>query len=150
MPSNIIADASCLVLLEKINKLDILPKLFDSIFITATVADEFGSDLPKWIKVKDAKDKKYVTLLETNVDSGEASSIALAAEIGGLLILDDIKARKLALELKLDYTGTLGILVDAKRSGFIKSLKEILNKIKQTNFYLTEDLERKLLEMADE
>jgi predicted nucleic acid-binding protein len=150
MPPNIIADTSCLVLLEKINRLDILSKLFGEITITSVITDEFGSALPKWIEVKDTGDKKYETLISMDVDPGEASAIALAVEINGLLILDDLKARKLASRLKLDYTGMLGILVDAKRSGYISSLKDILNQVKQTNFYLSTSLERKLIDMAGE
>ena len=150
MPKNIIVDTSCLVLLEKIDELDVLQKLFSNIVITPVVAGEFGSDLPKFIEVKEAEDKKYQNLLEMSVDPGEASAIALALELGGLVILDDRKARKLALELKLDFTGTLGILVGAARSGYISSFEEILKRIKQTNFHLSEELEHKLLDLLNE
>lgn len=50
------------------------------------------------------------------VDAGEASAIALALEMElPLLILDDLKGRKLASSLNLRYTGTLGVLVTAKQ-----------------------------------
>lgn len=150
MPKNIIADTSCLVLLENINELDILHKLFGTIFVTPTIADEFGADLPDWIKVKKIQNKKYQTLLEATVDPGEASAIALADEIEGLVILDDLKARRLASKLSLDYTGTLGILVDAKQCGYIDSFRDLIRRIKETNFYLNETLESKLLDMTDE
>lgn len=150
MPKNIITDASCLILLEKIGELEILKKLFGSIIVSPTVAEEYGLPLKDWIKVKQVKNQQYHLLLKTSVDPGEASIIALAVDIGGLLVLDDHKARELALQLKLDYTGSLGILVDAKQEGYIKSLKKVLNKIKQTDFYITEELEMKLLEMAGE
>lgn len=150
MPENIIADTSCLVLLEKIDEFDILQKLYKQVTITPAVADEFGNDLPNWIQLQKPEDLKYQKLLETNVDPGEASAIALAIEIGGLLILDDRRARKLALGLKLDITGTLGILIEAAKSDYISSFEHVLNRIKQTNFYITEELERKLLEMANE
>lgn len=149
MPGNIIADTSCLILLEKIGELDLLNKLFDLVIISPVVAEEYGLSLPAWIKVEGIRDKKYQKLLEHTLDPGEASVIALAVEIGGLLILDDSKARRLASELKLDYTGTLGILVDAKQRGYIHSFKSILEKIKQTNFHLTEELEGKLLDMTN-
>lgn len=149
MPKNIIADTSCLVLLEKIDELDILRKLYGKIIITPVIANEFGSELPGWMEVRKTKDQKYQRLLETNIDPGEASAIALAVEIGGLLILDDRKARKLALELQLDITGTLGILLDATHNGYISSFENILNRIKQTNFHLSDELEQKLLELAN-
>ena len=150
MHKNIIADTSCLVLLEKIDKLDILRKLYGNITITPVIANEFGSELPNWMEVRKTEDQKYQRLLETNIDPGEASGIALAVEIGGLLILDDKKARTLAQELKLDVTGTLGVLVDATRNNHISSFDQVLKRIKQTNFHLSEDLEQKLLTLVNE
>jgi len=149
MPKNIITDTSCLVLLEKIDELDILRKLYGKIIITPVIANEFGSELPDWMEVRKTEDQKYQRVLEMNVDSGEASAIALAVDIGGLLILDDRKARKLALDLQLDITGTLGILLDATRNNYISSFEDVLTRIKQTNFHLSEELEQKLLDLAN-
>lgn len=150
MPKVIIADTSCLVLLEKIDELNILQKLFQTVFITDTIAKEFDSYLPEWIQKKEIEDKKYLRILETSVDPGEASAIALAVQINGKLILDDIKARRLASELSLDFTGTLGVLVEAKKSGYISSLKDTLHRIKKTNFYMSDELVNKLLMSANE
>lgn len=149
MSKNIIVDTSCLILLDK---LEILQKVFiKNIVVTPTIVNEFGSDLPEWTEVLEAEDKKYQKLLNRSVDPGEASAIALGVEIGGLLILDDLKARRLASDLDLDITGTLGILVDAAKCGYIKnSFKVILKRIKQTNFHISEELERKLLDLVNE
>jgi len=150
MPKNIVADTSCLVLLEKIDELTILQKLFHTVWITDIIAEEFGSELPEWIQKKEIADKKYLRILETTVDPGEASAIALAVQINGILILDDMKARRLASGLSLDYTGTLGVLVEAKKSGYISSLRDILHRIKKTNFYMPDELEDKLLNSVNE
>lgn len=48
----IIADASCLIVLQNIQELQLLHELFGEIFITNEVKEEFGLDLPEWIKVK--------------------------------------------------------------------------------------------------
>lgn len=45
------------------------------------------------------------------------------------MILDDLKGRKVASILKLDFTGTLGLLVKAKRSGFTPEIKPFVNKL---------------------
>lgn len=150
MPKIIIADTSCLVLLEKIDKLNILHKFFGTVFVADTVADEFGSELPEWIQKKEIEDKKYFRILKTSVDSGEASAIALAVQLNGKLILDDIKARRLASDLSIGFAGTLGILVEAKKSGYISSLENILLRIKKTNFYMSAELEEKLLNSVNE
>ena len=68
--------------------------------------------------------------------------MALALEIeNSLLIIDDYKARKLAKNLNINYTGTIGIIILAKQKGIINSIKPILEKIKETNFRISAELE---------
>ena len=54
MPPVIIADASCLILLEKIGALELLRQLFGHITITDIVAAEYGLLLPEWVAVQAA------------------------------------------------------------------------------------------------
>ena len=148
MQKIIIADISCLILLHKIDEFNLLQKLFEQIIITEK---EFDSKLPDWVKVKDATNQNYQNIIQVSIGKGEASAIALALEeYDPLLILDDLKARKLATNLNLKYTGTLGILIDAKLSGYLPSIKSIIAKIKTTNFHLPDELERKILLIAGE
>ena len=51
----IISDTSCLIALERIDKLEILKDLFSKVFITNEVAIEFGNTLPQWIVVRTVK-----------------------------------------------------------------------------------------------
>lgn len=147
----IISDTSCLILLEKLDEIQLLQKLFGEVTITSEIADEFGNPLPGWIKINNATDNNYQSKLESLVDKGEASAIALAVEQPDcLLILDDLKARKLAKELKINYSGTLGILVEGKLSGHINSMKIVLEKIKKTNYRITPSLEKKILSRSGE
>ena len=44
----------------------------------------------------------------------------------------------------------LGLLVEAKEAGLISLVKPILNQIKNTNFRITENLEKRVLELAGE
>lgn len=128
-----------------------LNKVFGQILITQDVADEYGLAFPKWISIQNPINQKYQQLLEAKVDKGEASAIALAFELQNcLLIIDDLKGRNLADELGIDYTGTFGVLIEAKLSGIIKSVKPILNKIKQTDFHLSKELEERVLIKAGE
>jgi predicted nucleic acid-binding protein len=151
MQKTIISDTSCLILLDKIGEINILHKLFGEIIITSIIADEYGKHLPDWIKIVNVENKNYQDILMLSIDKGEASAIALAVEQGDcLLILDDMKARRLAMELGLKFTGTIGLLVEAKIAGHFKSIKPILHKIRQTNFRLTRELEKKILDKAKE
>lgn len=45
----IISDKSCLILLDKIQELDLLRKLYGQIITTQIVAGEFGGQLPEWV-----------------------------------------------------------------------------------------------------
>ena len=72
----IIADASCRIVLQNIQKLPLLQKLFGEVFITQEVKKEFGLDLPKWIKIKKVQNKIQQNALNLILDEGEASSIA--------------------------------------------------------------------------
>ncbi len=67
-----------------------------------------------------------------------------------LLIIDELKGRKLASQLGLEVIGTLGMLTDAKAAGHITLVKPLLLKIRQTNFRLSNELERAILAKAGE
>jgi predicted nucleic acid-binding protein len=86
------------------------------------------------------------------VDLGEASTIALALQVAedNVMILDDLKARKLAKQLQLKFTGLLGILLKAKQQGIISSVTDILTQLKSVNFRFSEKLEKEVLKLADE
>lgn len=149
--SIVIADTSCFILLHKIKELGVLKKLFEHVFTTKEVAEEFGKPLPKWIKIQAAANQKFQQTLERQVDRGEASAIALGWEIkDSLLILDDLKARKLAEHLDLNFTGTLGIFVRAKQEGIISSVKTVVKKIKATNFRFSDKVYQEILSEAGE
>lgn len=69
------------------------------------------------------------------IDRGEASSVALALELGNcFLILDDLRARKMASVLALSFTGTLGVIASAKKRGIIAAARPIFEKIRETDF----------------
>lgn len=111
------------------------------------VATEFGKESPDWISIQNPVDVKNMLLLEAALDRGEASAIALALEKeNSLLIIDEAKDRKLAKQLGIMITGTLGILAQAKQSGHIQMHKPLPDEIKQTtNFRLSEELIQKIL-----
>lgn len=149
--SIVIADTSCFILLDKINELELLQRLFGSVTTTKEIAVEFNKPLPRWVTIKSATNLRYSELLEIEIDRGEASAIALALETDdSLLILDDQKARKLAERLSLNYTGTLGLLLKAKELQILPALKPLLEKIQQTNFRFSEKVLNEILREANE
>jgi predicted nucleic acid-binding protein len=57
MPKAIIADASCIILLDKIGELNLLNKVFGGIIVTPDVANEYGRPLPGWFEIIEPQDK---------------------------------------------------------------------------------------------
>jgi|AntRauTorcE11897_2_1112592.scaffolds.fasta_scaffold23779_3 predicted nucleic acid-binding protein len=152
MPKITVADTSCLILLNKIGQLELLKKLFGQLTITQTVADEFNINkpLPNWINVV-AFNSSEIKGLASFLDLGEATSIALAStHEDSLLIIDENKGRKVAKEMGIQITGSLGIFVTAKQKGYIEAVKPILEEIKRTNFRISENLIQVVLEKVNE
>ena len=151
MSKTIISDTSCFIVLSKIGQMELLQQLFGNIITTPEIAAEFGDPLPDWVEIVSVKDKYKQQLFDIQIDKGEASAMALALEIeNSLLIIDDYKARKLAKNFNIDYTGTIGIIILAKQKGIISSVKPVFEKIKETNFRIAADLELQALIQANE
>lgn len=151
MPKAIICDTSCLILFDKINFLTILNSCYESVYITAPIAKEYGKSLPDWIQIKQVRNIALQHTLTQIIGEGEASAIALTFNLPEtLVVLDDLKARKVAKSLKIKITGSLGILVRAKERGYIDKLLPVLNKVQQTDFRISENIIRKILIVAGE
>jgi len=73
----VISDTSTLIIFQKIDELRLLKNVYGELITTPEIAEEYGEKLPEWIKVEPVSDRKYIEFLETQVDRGEASAIAL-------------------------------------------------------------------------
>jgi predicted nucleic acid-binding protein len=151
MHKNIIVDTSCLIILTKINELNILKLLYSKVIITSEIANEFGSELPDWITVYPIDRNNIKLLFESKIDRGEASAIRLALTMpNSTIIMDDLKGRTFAKQFKLNVTGTIGVIIAARNKNIILSIKPILNKIKATNFFISKEIEEEALLLAKE
>lgn len=147
----VIADTSCLILFSKIELLHILHLLYPDVLITPEVANEFAEPLPEWINIQSANPVNISLFENYNLGIGEITSLALAIELkDSTIILDDDKAKKIAKSHNLDVTGSLGIILKAKEKNIISSVKDVLLKIKATNFHLPSSLENLILKIAKE
>jgi len=151
MPEYVIADASVLIILDKINRFEILKGVYQKVYTTPEIADEYNKPFPGWVIIESVKDKRYQNFIQTQVDIGEASAIALTTEKeDSLLIIDDLKARKLARRLGIKFTGTLGVINKAKASGFIDEIKPLLEKLREFNFRISDTIVESLLKRNNE
>lgn len=147
MSKIIISDASCLISLSNIEMLNILQTMYQEIFITREVEQEFGEILPDWIAVVEVKDKQRQLEIEAFLDKGEASSIALAIEMeDSLLIIDELKGRKVAISFHLNIIGTIGVLMLAEKKGLIKDILGTILKLVNKGFRLSDKILDRLIE----
>jgi predicted nucleic acid-binding protein len=145
----VVSDSTCLIGLERIDRLALLPDLFDPILIPPAVDHEFGRTL-SWLQIKRPSNSALTVSLELIVDAGEAEAIALAYETEVLLVLDDRPARAVARHLGIRIVGTIGILLRAKHFGLIDALDPLLRQLKATGFYVADELITKALKLARE
>ena len=152
MPDRVvISDASTIIGLLNLDSLDLLSKLYTEVEITSVVQKEVGSALPDWVKVNDGYNQTVYRSLIPILDEGEASSIALALENkDSLLIIDERKGRKHAIELGLKITGLTGIIIRAKNEGHLKSGKAKLDELIAQGFWLSKKIYTLALAKMDE
>lgn len=148
MQKKVYVDTSSLILLTKINELTILKLLYGNVHITIPILEEFKNKLPWWFILDKAH---YSNNHFPIIGNGEASLFSVALVNKNIyLILDDYKARKLADLYKINFTGTIGVLIAAKKLGYINKIKPLLEKINLTNFRLAPEIFTKALLLADE
>jgi predicted nucleic acid-binding protein len=151
MPQNslnkiVIADTSCLIGLNNINKLDLLKQLYDIVEITPEVKQEYekkGDVIPAWFIIKEPENKSLVNTINKFLGKGEAESIVLAKEEdNALLILDDSSARLYAIDLGLQVAGTMSIIDMARKEKLItgKEAIELITTMKQMGFHIKDRL----------
>jgi len=142
----VVADTGPLNYLVLIGAIDVLPKLFEKIYVPAAVYDELAHadapvavrgwvvQVPAWLEVRPNPDRISQDAAESALDEGERAAIALALTIGAdLVLMDDRAGVAVAYRQGLTVTGTLGVLDLAARHGLV-DLAVALARLKATNF----------------
>ncbi len=157
-----IVNASPLILLGKINRLDLLEQLCRSLVIPYPVSLEIlaGPDLdPAKIWILGAPVSARVVPIQTipeeilawDLGAGETAVIAFAASLASsICILDDLAARNCAEVFQLPVIGTLGILLKAKRAGLIPRLRPEIDHLVSVGSMLAPSVIHKALALAGE
>ena len=147
--------------LHQVGLLTIVPSLVRSVLIPPAVVAELavgrslGIDLPDpaqldWVSIRSPSTSISFSL-PTSLGVGEADVLSLALECdNAIVILDDAPARQAALSLGLRITGTLGLLLDAKRAGLIETVTPVLDNLQALRFRLAPRTRALVLELAGE
>jgi hypothetical protein len=145
-----VPDTSCLIHLERIDRLDLLRTLYDDLRIPPAVRDEYGG-LPEGMEITEAPNPPLVHLLRRTVDAGEAEVIALGADLDAAhVVLDDAAARAEARDLDVTVVGTIGLVIRAKHAGHISAVRPLLDALWESGFWMSEALYRRALHRAGE
>ena len=155
----VIVNSTPVIGLANIGKLDILRQMYGAITIPQAVFDEIKSPSVQrqvnanrdWIRVEQISDTSQKQMYRAKLHAGEVEVMILAQEKkADLVILDDNAAKKTAKFLGLRVIGILGILVLAKKRGYIKEVSPVLGALKRDGFFVSNDLCDLVLRQADE
>jgi uncharacterized protein len=164
MPT-VISDASVLIDLGAVGLIGLLREFYIEVFVPPAVWREVTSagsrpgsaevQLAKndgWLHIKVPTSSAFVMQLKRQLDDGEAEAIALAVEFPqSLVLIDESDGRETASLLGLDFTGTIGVLLRARKSGRLPALKPVLDTlIQQHSFRLARPLYDQVLREAGE
>ena len=160
-PEIIIVNTSPLLYLYQVNQLEVLRDLYGSIITPEAVLQELSvgqtqginiPDLAKidWIQVV-AIEARHLVPAIIDLGLGEAEVLALGLQYPeSLLVFDDQLARRMARLYHLKHTGTLGVLVKAKKQGHISEVFPIIEHLKQCGMWLSDQLIHDVLKAAGE
>ncbi len=156
----VVSNTSPLSNLIQIGQVELLHSLYQEIIIPSSVASELSRirnhqrilKKTKWIKVEQVKDVTSVERLFSILDYGEAEAIVLAEEHGAdLLLIDELAGRKIARIQGIKYTGALGILLKAKKTGLIPEVRSCLEQLRSdAGFWIRPSLYEEVLRIAGE
>ncbi len=157
----VVADASPLIGLATAGVLVWLRELFGIVMITRLVKDEVaGRGARRGAKELDAAMRAgWIRVAPTppetwafrQIDPGEASTIALAAEHDdSLILMDDLPARAQAAQLGLEVIDIGAVLLLGKHARLVKAIGPIIARLARAGFTIAEERRRELLREAGE
>lgn len=164
MPENVvICDTAPMVYLYAMDSLWILEKVYKQIIVSPEVVGELDAaqleerDVPviyefPWIQMRTPRFELYVQFKDL-LGPIEGSTLALAADEANqpaLVIMDDRRGRAVAKERNIRATGTVGVLMKAKISGFIDTVKDKLDLLIAAGYHIDHYFYADILSLAGE
>ena len=156
----VVSNTTPLIALSLVDQLPLLRELYREVLIPPAVHAEVvrggsrtgASELraSAWIRVVDLRDPGRAEML-SDLDRGEAEVIALALESDArTAIIDEKLARRHAKRLGVPLTGTLGVLLRAKKQSLIDQIRPFVERIRRGGLRLSDAVVEEALRLADE
>jgi predicted nucleic acid-binding protein len=143
----LVVNASPLILLSRIARLDLLTSLAELLVVPEAVIREIqaGShrdetagrikDLSSILQVTDRPLPDRIRLWD--LGAGESQVLAHGLERPGAeVVLDDLAARRCARSLDLPMIGTLGVVILCRHRGVIGSARPVVEKLREAGLRL--------------
>jgi predicted nucleic acid-binding protein len=146
-----------------LNRIDILRQMFEKIHIPPAVKQEievgFSGNIQwqqcltdEFFAIRKTKSPALIHQILGQLHRGEAEVLCICLENKAkLCLLDDRDARHFAKRNQIPITGTLGILVEAKKRGHIESVKPLMNELKSFHhFWISSAMYTEVLNLSGE
>jgi predicted nucleic acid-binding protein len=158
----VVSDTSPIRALAHLNRVDLLPALFDQVLVPPAVDWELRSppgDLPivdvrqlAFARIRAPGDQQKVEELRRELDPGESEALALALETGvETILIDEAAGRAMAKRLGLSPIGVLGLLLRGKQRGLVTLVAPLLEQLEQDlGFFISKSLRAEVLRLAGE
>jgi predicted nucleic acid-binding protein len=104
-----------------------------------------------WITTVDVRDRLAIDVLLDELDAGEAETIVLARERSAdLVLMDERKGQRKLAQLGVPKIGTPGILLTAKQTGLLPSIRADIERLRQHGFSVSQAVVDAVLHQAKE
>lgn len=162
MAAVVIADASPLIGLARVDGLGWLQALFQQVLVTDVVIGEVltGTFAESESRIQAALNAGWLKVVSSaaekpelpDLDEGEAASIRLALQNPGqaLLLIDERAGRAVAQELGLQVAGTAAVIGLAKQQGLIQSARAVFTELHTSDFRIAAAVIQTVLERCGE
>ncbi len=158
--SVVVSDTSPLQYLHQAGYLHLLPALFGQIVVPPAVVAEIAEGIRRGLDLPDLASFPWLIQRPPTVppsfpgsgdlDAGEREAIALALELHCRILIDERAGRDVARALGIGRTGTLGVLISAKRAGLIPLVAPLIDRIVHRGYRLNDIIRADALRLAGE
>ena len=155
-----VVNASPLILLGKLQRLDLLTMLAPSLVVPEAVMREVaaGSDRDRasatsmaWARERIRPDIPVVaSISHWDLGAGESQVISHCLATPAVAVLDDGEARACAQAHDLSLIGTLGVILRARKQGLIPAARPLIDELVSAGSFLDRGLvERELTKLHE-
>jgi uncharacterized protein len=155
----VVVDTSALVALTACESLSLLDQLFEkvrvpqAVFSECTVPGKPGKEvLERYLHDKvEGVDLVEFAIAAVELGRGELEAMALYKRLGAdRLLVDDLRARRIARLNSIAIIGSIGVLLMAKVEGHLSVVRPRLEAIRSAGIHLSEQLIAEALQVAGE